>query len=46
MTTGQQVEDWNLYGLDRELSQSDRDRVISFARSFEECSHTTEELRR
>lgn len=44
-TTGMKVERWYCYGMPAEpLTAEQRSEVIDFARSFEECSHSRDEL--
>lgn len=42
---GEKVESWYCYGMPAEpLTAEQRDEVIDFARTFEECNETREEL--
>lgn len=42
---GYDVENWVCYGMPTEpLSSEQRESVIEYARSFEECDHSHEEL--
>lgn len=44
-TIGMKIDDWSCYGMPREpLTPEMRAGVIDYARSFEECSYSREEL--
>lgn len=45
-TTGQRVEDLHCYGFapGQKLTPEERAEVLEFARSFEECTYSREEL--
>lgn len=46
MSIGQRIEDLKLYGFQpgEVLTEQEREDIVAFARRFEECGHSREEL--